>query len=173
MGLRVLLLFLLLWPMAGSANAQASKPAETQTGVLSPAEVQALFPPTVYFSGETTTVQLRNSAGVRWSPRKQTMFGVIDAGGYSSGVSQRYQFYVVTDVPVEIGGKHLAPGAYGAGFLNGQFEVMDMSGTELFHAAAQRDATMLRPRPLQVTAAAGGRYRLYVGRDFVEFSQGH
>lgn len=171
--MRALVVFLLAGLIAGGANAQTGQAAETQVGVLSAAEIHALFPPTVYFSGETTTVQLRNAGGVRWAPRKQTMFGVIDMGGYSSGMTQRYQFYVVTDVPVDIGGRHLPAGAYGAGFLPGQFEIMDVGGTELFHSAAQHDAGMQRPRPLQVTAAAGGRYRLYVGRDFVEFSLGH
>ncbi|HEY4010121.1 MAG TPA: hypothetical protein VGM11_08220 [Acidobacteriaceae bacterium] len=167
--MRVLLLFLLLWPPMAAANAQVTN---QQSGVLSSAEIQTLFPPTVYFSGETTTVQLRNSGGVRWSPRHQTMFGVIDTGGYSAGMRERYQFYVVTDVAVEIGGKRLPAGAYGGGFLPGEgLEVMDIGGTELFHSPVQHDAAMRRPRPLQVTAGANGVFRLYIGRDFVEFSQ--
>jgi hypothetical protein len=86
---------------------------------------------------------------------------------------ERYQFYILSDVPVEIGGRRLPAGAYGAGFLADKgFEVMDLGGTELFHADIQRDSALQRPRPLQVTAAGNGSYRLYLGRDYVEFSTG-
>lgn len=162
----VFLLLLLFAPM-GWAGAQE---ANQQPGLLTPTQLQAVFPATVYFSGQMTTVQMRNTGGVRWSGGKQTLFGMVDAGGYSSGMRERYQFYVLTDVPVEIGGKRLAAGAYGAGFLGDRgFEVMDLGGTELFHAAVQHDGGVQRPRPLQVTAA-GGHYRLYLGRDYVEFT---
>lgn len=164
---KLLLLFLLFSPIVGSANAQV---ANQQTGVLGPSQLQSLFPGTVYFSGQMTTVQMRNTGGVRWREGKQTLFGMVDAGGYSSGMKERYQFYVLTDVPVEIGGKHLSAGAYGAGFLGERgFEVMDLGGTELFHTAVQHDSGMRRPRPLQVTAATNGHYRLYLGRDYVDF----
>ena len=141
--------------------------------MLNPAQLQALFPATVYFSGQMTTVQLRNAGGVRWSEGKQTLFAMVDAGGYSTGMRERYQFYILTDVPVDIGGKRLPAGAYGAGFLADKgLEVMDMGGTELFRAPVRHDLEMQRPRPLQVTAAGNGRYRLSLGRDYVEFSSG-
>lgn len=166
----VLTLFLLLPLLAGSAGAQE---ANQQAGVLNAAQIQASFPPSVYFSGQMTTVQIRNAGGVRWSEGKQTMFAMVDAGGYSSGMRERYQFYILSDVPVEIGGKRLGAGAYGAGFLRNEgLEVMDLGGTELFHAAVQHDAGMPRPRPLQVIAGENGRYRLYLGRDYVEFWAG-
>lgn len=153
--------------MMGVAGAQT---ANQPTGVLTPNQMQTLFPATVYFNGQTATTQLRNSGGVRWSEGKQTLFAMVDAGGYSSGIRERYQFYVLSDVPVEIAGKHLPAGAYGAGFVADKgFEVMDLGGTELFHAAVQHDAGMQRPRPLQVTSAGNGHYRLYLGRDYVEF----
>lgn len=165
--MKVLLALLLCLPIAAGANAQAGN----KTGVLDTAQVQQLFPASVYFSGQSATVQMRNAGAVRWSEAKQTMFAMVDTGGYSSGVRDRYQFYILTDVPVEIGGKRLGPGAYGAGFLSGTgFEVMDLGGAELFHAATQHDAAMQRPRPLQVVAGANGHFRLYLGRDFVEFS---
>jgi hypothetical protein len=139
--------------------------------VLNAAQIQAAFPATVYFSGQVTTVQLRNAGGVRWSEGKQTLFAMVDAGGYSSGMRERYQFYILNDVPIDIDGKRLPAGAYGAGFLVDKgFEVMDIGGTELFHAPVQHDAAMQRPRPLQVTVAGDGHYRLCLGRDYVEFS---
>lgn len=165
---RVLLLVLVLLPLSLVASAQS---ANQQTGVLSPSQIQGLFPGTVYFSGQMTTVQMRNTGGVRWGEGKQTLFGLVDAGGYSSGMRERYQFYILTDVPVEIAGKRLPAGAYGAGFMaNEGLEVMDLGGAEIFHSATQHDAAMQRPRPLQVIAAGNGHYRLYLGRDYVEFS---
>jgi hypothetical protein len=98
---------------------------------------------------------------------------MVDASGYSTGMRERYQFYILSDVAIDVGGKRLPAGAYGAGFLADKgLEVMDLGGTEIFHAPVQRDAAMERPRPLQVTAADNGRYRLYLGRDYVEFSAG-
>lgn len=164
----VLMLFLLLPLLTTNAGAQV---ANQPGGVLNATQIQASFPATVYFSGQMTTVQMRNAGGVRWSEGKQTLFAMVDAGGYSSGMRERYQFYILTDVPVEIGGKHLPAGAYGAGFLaNEGLEVMDLGGTELFHAPVQHDSAMQRPRPLQVTPGGNGHYRLYLGRDYVEFS---
>jgi hypothetical protein len=168
---RVLLLVALLLPLAGTTSAQVANQA---TGMLNQGQVQGLFPATVYFSGQMATVQIRNAGGVRWSEGKQTLFAMVDASGYSSGMREKYQFYILSDVPVEIGGKHLPAGAYGAGFLADQgLEVMDLGGTELFHTGVQRDAGMQRPRPLQVIASGTGHYRLYLGRDYVEFSAGH
>src|SRR6185437_3313453 len=165
---RVVFLLLLLWPMAGAVSAQT---ANQQTGILNANQIQAVFPAAVYFSGQTATVQVRNAGGVRWSEGKQTLFGMVDAGGYSSGMREKYQFYILSDVSIDIAGKRLPAGAYGAGFLTDKgLEVMDMGGTELFHAAVKHDAAMQRPRPLQVTDGGNGSYRLYLGRDYVDFS---
>jgi hypothetical protein len=164
---RVVFLLLLLSPLMLSVSGQtAGQPA----GVLTTTQVQALFPATVYFSGQIATVQLRNAGGVRWGEGKHTLFAMVDASGYSTGMRERYQFYILNDEAIDIGGKRLPAGAYGAGFLADKgFEVMDLGGAEIFHAAVQRDAAMERPRPLQVTEAGSGRYRLYLGRDYVEF----
>jgi hypothetical protein len=165
---KVLLLAVLLLPLTGITSAQV---ANQTTGLLNQSQLQGLFPATVYFSGQTATVQIRNAGGVRWGEGKQTLFAMVDASGYSSGMRERYQFYILTDVPVEIAGKHLPAGAYGAGFLTDKgLEVMDIGGTELFQAPVQHDAGMQRPRPLQVITTANRGYRLYLGRDYVEFS---
>ena len=130
---RVVLLLLLFLPLMGVMSAQT---ANQQAGVLSPTQIQALFPAAVYFSGQMATVQLRNAGGVRWSEGKQTLFAMVDAGGYSTGMRERYQFYILSDVPIDIAAKRLPAGAYGGGFLTDKgLEVMDLGGTELFHSA--------------------------------------
>lgn len=178
MGVRTLLLMTalvcpqVLAQSASGAAAQSAPAAAKTAGVLTAAELQPLLPATVYFSGQVATVQLRNGGGVRGASGKLTMFVMVDSGGYSSGLRERYQFYVLTDTAVEIAGKRLPAGAYGGGFLSGTgLEVMDLGGEELFHAPTVHDAGMTRPRPLQVMAGGGGTYRLYLGRDYVEFRQ--
>jgi len=150
----------------------AQQPATMQPeGLLQSVELQALVPATVYFSGQVATVQVRNSAGVRWSSGKNTLFAIVDTGGYSSALRERYQFYVISDMPIEIGGKRLPAGAYGAGFLDPPgMVVMDLGGNEVFHTAVAQDTEMKRPRPLQVIAGGKpGEYRLCVGRSYVTF----
>jgi hypothetical protein len=47
---------------------------------------------------------------------------------------------------------------------------MDLAANNLIEAAGQRDAEMKRPVPLQVLASSNaGSYRLYLGRDYIEF----
>src|SRR5581483_8834989 len=88
----MVVLLLLFMPMT-RAGAQQANP---QSGIITAAQLQGVFPATVYFSGQMTTVQMRNTGGVRWREGKQTLFGMVDAGGYSSGVRERYQFYILS-----------------------------------------------------------------------------
>lgn len=172
MGFRALLVCAVLWGQMPAQSGPAAGPAAP--GVLQSADTQRVVPDAVFFSGQLATVQMRNSGGVRGANGKLTLFAMVDSGGYSSGLRERYQFYVLTDTPIEIDHQRLGPGAYGGGFLNGTgLEVMDLGGKELFHAPYQHDAAMNRPRPLQVVAAGGGsgQYRLYLGRDYVDFRQ--
>lgn len=151
----------------------AQQPAEPQsTGVLAPAEVERIMPASVFFSGQSATVQIRNSGAVRFAGGGITLAGMVDTGGYSSAVRDRYQFYLLTDTAIEIGGKHVAAGAYGAGFVADGFLLMDLGGHELLRLPVTTDAPMKRPRPLQFVAAPQAEeYRLYAGRAYVSLKQ--
>ncbi len=47
---------------------------------------------------------------------------------------------------------------------------MDIAANDLFTTASKKDADLKHPIPLQVVASpTAGTYRLYKGRDFVEF----
>jgi hypothetical protein len=49
---------------------------------------------------------------------------------------------------------------------------MDIGGHDLFSVRSAKDADLRRPTPLQVLPSPSGTgYRLYVGRDYVHFSQ--
>jgi hypothetical protein len=154
----------------------SGSPAEGKEVVLKAADVTAkIFPERVFFRGQTAPVQFRNSGGVHFADDLYILAGMVDSSGYSTGIKEKYQAYLLTEVTLEIAGQTLKPGAYGIGFLNGgKFVVMDLGANDLFQAASQRDAEMKRPVPLQVVASAtAGTYRLYAGRDYVEFRRGH
>ena len=128
------------------------------------------MPATVFFAGQVAPVQTRNVGGAHM-PGGFLLAGLVDTSGYSTGVQQRYQAYLLLDTPVTLGGKRLDPGAYGCGFVNGQFLVLNLGDNEIFHVAAEHDAALKRPTPLQVIAdAQSGRYRLYLGRNYAAFA---
>jgi len=158
-----------------SALAQkAPEAAPAKEGVLKAAEVgDKLFPDKVFFRGLVATVQARNSGGVRYADGFLVMAGLVDNSGYSSGLKERYQAYLITEVPIEIGGQTLKPGAYGCGFIEGdKLVVLDLGANDVFQVTSTKDAELKRPVPLQFLAGSeAGKYRLYKGKDYVEFKR--
>ena len=149
-----------------------SPPAEGKEVVLKAADItNKIFPERVFFRGQTAPAQMRNTGGVHFADDFYVLTGLVDNSGYSTGIREKYQAYLLNEVTLEIGGQTLKPGAYGVGFIEGgKFVVMDLAANDLFRAASQRDSDIKRPVPLQVLAGANaGTYRLYVGRDYVEF----
>ncbi len=156
--------------------AAGNPPAEGKEVVLKAADITAkLFPERVFFRGQSAPVQFRNSGGVHFADDLYVLAGMVDSSGYSTAIKEKYQAYLLNEVTLEIAGQTLKPGAYGIGFLNGgKFVVMDLGANDLIQAASQHDAEMKRPTPLQVVASAtAGTYRLYAGRDYVEFHRDH
>ncbi len=155
---------------AGPQKAGDAAPAKE--GILTAADVgNKLLPEKVFFRGQIAPVQARNTGGVRYADGFMVFAGLVDSSGYSTGIREKYQAYLINEVPVEIGGQTLKPGAYGIGFLDGgKFVVMDIGANNVLQAASTKDAEMKRPVPLQFLAGTGaGNYRLYHGRDYVEF----
>lgn len=164
--------------MVGAAMMAALGPSGwmvAQSGantVLKPADLVKLFPATVYYCGQTAPVQMRNTGGVKFADGHYVLAGLVDTSGYSSGLAAKYQGYLIAEVPLTIGGKHLPAGAYGFGFLDGgKFLVTDLGGHDVLSAHSATDAAMSRPRPLEVTVDPAGGFRLYAGRAYVEFSR--
>jgi hypothetical protein len=140
--------------------------------VLNAGEVgEKLFPEKVFFRGQSATVQGRNSGGVRYADDFLVLAALVDNSGYATGLKEKYQGYLITEVPLEIGGQTLKPGAYGFGFIEGsKFVVMDLGANDVLQSASAKDADLKRPVPLQFVAGSdAGKYRLYKGRDYVEF----
>jgi len=162
--------------MAGLALIAAVAPCLfAQTGssaVLSQAELERLFPPSVYYRGQTAPAQLRNSGGVRFADGLYVLTSLVDTSGYSTGIAAKYQGYFITEVPLMIEGHPLAAGAYGIGFVEGdRFLVTDVGGHDLLTVSSATDADMKRPRPLQVTVDPSKGFRLYSGRRYVRFER--
>ncbi len=123
------------------ARRQASaNSAPGKESVLTAAEVgMKLLPEKVFFRGQVATVQDRNTGGVRYADGFLVLAGLVDSSGYSTGLKEKYQGYLINEVPVEIGGKTLKPGAYGIGFLEGnKFVVMDIGASDVLQALIER-----------------------------------
>src|SRR5262249_32458071 len=98
--------------------------------------------------------------------------GLCDNGGYAADVKEKFQGYLLSEVPLEIAGQPLRAGAYAFGVVEGRFIVMDLGANDLLKVASMKDTEMKHPTPLQVLAAAQkGVYRLYVGREYVELQR--
>lgn len=153
-------------------RAQKNDAPPATEGVLSAKDVGAkLFPDKVFFRGQVASSQERNTGGVRYADGFFVLASLVDNSGYSSGIREKYQAYLITEVPIEVGGQTLKPGAYGCGFVdNNKFVVMDVGANDVFTVASAKDTEIKRPVPLQfLSTAEAGKYRLYHGRDYVEF----
>jgi hypothetical protein len=147
------------------------KKTESAPGILSTQELKQLMPAAVFFQGQTAPVQLRNAGGVRGSNGKLMLIAMVDSSGYSTGVAQKYQAYLLAEGSLAFQGKVLAPGAYGVGFLDtNTFNVMDLGANDIAAVPTQTDATLRRPVPLKIVAGGGEAFRLYFGKHYVEFT---
>jgi len=157
---------------AHTQKTAAAPPAKE--AVLKAGEVgDKLFPDKVFFRGQSASVQARNTGGVRYADDFMVLAGLVDSSGYSTGIKEKYQGYLITEVPLEMGGQTLKPGAYGVGFIEGnKFVAMDLGANDLLQINSTKDAEMKRPVPLQFVAGSdAGKYRLYKGRDYIEFQR--
>lgn len=166
-------LVLLNFPLRHIHVARADNPpAAGKESVLKSSDISPkIFPERVFFRGKIAPVQLRNTGGVHFADNLYVLAGLVDSSGYSTAIREKYQAYLLNEVTLEIGGQSLKPGAYGFGFVEGgKFIVMDLGANDVLQTASQRDAEMKRPVPLQVVVSStAGSYRLYAGRNYVEF----
>jgi len=148
-----------------------AQPSSTAS-ILKADEAAKILPATVFFRGLSAPIQGRNSGGVRFGDKKLMLVSLVDTSGYSTQVKEKYQAYFITESALDIDGHHLAPGAYGCGFIaDNTFIVQDIGAHDLLSFHSTPDAALRRPTPLQVVAAPGadGSYRLYAGRSYVTF----
>jgi hypothetical protein len=149
----------------------AAAPASNPTLLTAP-EAAKLMPETVFFRGQVAGVQGRNSGGLKLTDGMLVLCALVDTSGYSTAVQQKYQAYFITEVPLDIDGQMLKPGAYGVGFVEGnKFVVMDVGAHDLLTTGSSHDTELKRPTPLQLLAdSTPNRFRLYINRNYVVFS---
>lgn len=158
---------------AQSAPAAAGIPLQqtASPGVpLEAKQIANLLPETVYFHGKSAALQLRNAAAVRLAGDALIWIALVDTSGYATDVQERYQFYLVTEGPLEFGGATVLAGAYGGGFVGKNFVLMDLGGHTLAQGPLASDAALKRPRPLQLVPETQTSIRLYLGRRWVLLS---
>jgi hypothetical protein len=103
---------------------------------------------------------LKNSAG------KFVLAGLVDTSGYSTAIAEKYQGFLITETKLSFDGGSLEPGAYGFGFKDGKFTVMNIAGTDVVSTASQNDDAVKNPVPLKLEKDSSG-YRLYAGKKYV------
>jgi hypothetical protein len=144
------------------AYAQQAKP-----GVLSADEIKHVAPSTYFFSGQSASVQTRNTVGLRTSNGKLVLAGFVDTSGYAADVAQKYQGLFITEAKLSIEGSDLQPVEYGFGFTKeGKFIVMNVAAEDVVNVPFQMDDKVSHPVPLKMVESEGN-YKLYAGKHWV------
>ncbi|MBW4040163.1 MAG: hypothetical protein HIU91_15120 [Acidobacteria bacterium] len=157
-------------PRALAQSATPSAQHSAAPGILDRTQSATIMPSSVFYAGQSAPTQGRNSAGIRFPGGRIAIMAMVDTSGYSSAVAQRYQAYLLTELPLIFGSQTLAPGAYGFGFVAGnRVLVMNIAGDEVAHTSSTRDDQLHRPTPLQILPDPSNpnAYRLYLGRDYI------
>ena len=123
-----------------------------------------------YLEGNAIPTQKRNTVVLKGADGKRMVFGLLDTSGYSAEIQQKYAGMMIVERKVTVGGAAVGTGAYGFGLQKptpaegpGKLVVYDVAGAKVGETAAQYDAALAQPVPLQVVNG-----RLYVGRHWVE-----
>ena len=134
--------------------------------VLTGDQVKKVVPNSFFFAGQSAAVQARNSVGLKNSAGKLALAGLVDTSGYATAIAEKYQGFLIAETKLTFDGSTLEPGAYGFGFKDGKFLVMNIAGTDVFSVASQNDEQLKHPVPLKFEKDEAG-YRLYAGRKYV------
>ena len=140
--------------------------AQAGAQVLTGDQVKKIAPNSFFFAGQSAAVQLRNTAGLKNSAGKLVLAGLVDTTGYATAIAEKYQGFLITETKLSFDGATLDPGAYGFGFKDGKFTVMNVAATDVLSIASQNDDQLKHPVPLKLEKD-GARYRLYAGRKYV------
>src|SRR5258707_15699708 len=122
----------------------ATNSAPVKEGLLTAADVgNKLLPEKVFFRGQIAPVQARNTGGVRYADGFLVFAGLVDSSGYSTSIREKYQAYLINEVPVEIGGATPKTGGHGVGVLEGdKIFVIGIGAEEGLPTASVEDAEM-------------------------------
>jgi len=154
--------FALILSLSAAVNAQEKVAPE----ILTETAATKIVPTSFYFAGQSAPTQMRNAAVARIGKDRHVIAGLVDTSGYSTEISGKYEGFLITDSPVNIGGKQLETGAYGFGFsADGKLHIFDLSGKEIMAVETTNDKEIKRPRPLMMSVAGDG-VRFYKGKNY-------
>jgi len=134
--------------------------------ILAADALKKVVPASYFFAGQSAPVQARNSVGLKTAAGKFVLAGLVDTSGYSTAIQEKYQGFLITEVKLSFDGGTLEPGAYGFGFKDGKFLVMNVAATDLFSAPSQTDEQIKHAVPLKLEKDGEG-YRLYAGKKYI------
>jgi len=134
------------------------------------------MPKDIYLEGNAIPTQKRNASLLKTPAGTRALFSLIDTTGYSSRIIAKYVGMMITEGDLSVCGHTVPVGSYGFGWAlpdvgvdaPGKFSLYDLAGAPVTDCAAQRDANLKNPRPLQVIVAEDGSARLYHGRHHIE-----
>src|SRR5271166_154545 len=141
-------------------------PARAGAQILNGEQLKKVIPTSFFYAGQAATVQTRNSTALKNSAGKVVVAGLVDTSGYATAIAEKFQGFLITETKLTFDGATLEPGAYGFGFKDGKFLVMNIAGTDVTSVASQNDEQLKHPVPLKFEKADAG-YRLYAGRKYV------
>lgn len=157
----------MMWLIVATLLALASlAPGQAEAQVLTGDQLNKVIPNSFFFAGKVAMVQARNSIGLKNSAGKVVVAGLVDTTGYATAIAEKYQGFLITETKLTFDGATLDPGAYGFGFKDGKFTVMNVAGTDVFSIASQSDDQLKHPVPLKFEKSDAG-FRLYAGRKYV------
>ena len=159
-----------LSPAQSSPSNTPSAAAAQPSGILSAEATARLLPSSVLFKSQLAPVQARNSGAIRLPSGDVIVASLVDSSGYSSGVRERFQFFLYTEVPLQLSAEKVLPiGFYGAGFLaDNTMVVLDVASNDFLTVPTLSDPNLKRPRPLQIIHdTAANEDRLYLGRSYL------
>ena len=151
------------------------KSVSARDSVLYSREASKLLPVTLFFRGEETVVESRNSGGIQFPDGMYLLAAVIETSGHAAGLHEVLEACFFTEVPLNMNGHALQPGVYEIGVDDRHhFTMMDIAARPMFVAESESDLRLLRPKPLQMLSdSLTHDYRLYVGREYVTLSRVH
>ena len=134
--------------------------------ILAGDALKKVIPASYFFAGQSAPVQIRNSVGLKTAAGKFVLAGLVDTSGYSTAIQEKYQGFLITEAKLSFDGATLEPGAYGFGFKDGKFLMMNVAATDLFSVPSQTDEQIKHAVPLKLEKDGEG-YRLYAGKKYV------
>jgi len=156
---------------AGCQSALAQNKFEVVTGKA----FDSAVPKDFYLEGNAIPTEKRNALLVKTPAGARALFGLIDTTGYSANITTKYVGMIITEGDLTLCGHKVTVGSYGFGWTlpgtgvdaPGKFSLYDQAGAPVADCAADRQADLKQPRPLQVIVAADGSARLYHGKHYI------